>query len=253
MSHPAEETLLAHADGELAALEQAQVAHHLARCTACRARVEGLKSVTASLGALVHALDTAEPVAWQVDEPASSSKAADLRPVRVLAPSPPVRRRDALAVRWAAAISLAAGAAAAAALLGVPLLQPDPAAGPLVPYTAAPSPAAGGAIAVQPDQGALDIVLENVAPDTHIAFAFHAGDDVVVEIRESDTAWFRAARGQLTADLRGRTATIQVRAPSALRAGVLRVNGQLTARFAGGELTRVRALAGVTVSTLEGR
>lgn len=270
MWHPAEETLLAHTDGELAALEQAKVSHHLTRCAACRLRSEQVRTTTTALVAVLGALDGAEPDSWHAGAPAGSGArhgalpgyahpAVGGEPARAAVshahPQPAAsRRRTGRDSRWAAGIALALGAAGAAAMFGLPLLENARREAPAIEMprgVAAPS-AAGGAIAVQPVDGVFELALENVAAaGTRVTVEFSEADDVAIEIAHSEHTRFRAARGVVTADLSGTPASVHLRAPASLRAGVLRVDGIVIATFSAGTLIRVVDVAGRVVSIAE--
>ena len=117
MEHPSFDDLSAHLDGELAPIDDAEVADHSASCDECHAALDQLRMVQVALYGLPRNVPTsAERAAWH------DAVKADLGTAHQAAvlPMPPRRRRPAL-LPWVAAAAVAAMVLG----LGIPVLLRD--------------------------------------------------------------------------------------------------------------------------------
>jgi hypothetical protein len=276
MTHPTKELLVALADGELDATEEARTLRHLEACTTCAATLAEVQETRAAFASVLGTLDAAEPPAWVLaadrlpDLPDSIVLADELddatfahaRDVDVVdigreratrserpgngdrsmhAARRTPRRSAPPAWRWAAAILVTS--AAAAAVLREPLANVlRRGGGPDVAITAvqppAQTPPAGGVL-LTPVDGAAEIELANGAAGTRIGIGYHDRAEILVEATSEGTPQFThdAGRGAVRADLAGARHDLRIVVPADLRRLRIVADGAVLAVIEAGRLT----------------
>lgn len=257
MTHPSNETLVALVDGELSGIEQQHMSRHVDDCASCTAALAELAESRSLFERLLDRLDAGEPAQWSagqdmVDAIRARNENRTLMPrswAAVDVPAPVPSRPQPTAWRWAAGLILLSGVAAAAivtpALIRRVSTDDAPAAdAPPVPV----QPESGGAVAVAPVDGSVDVALSNVANGTRVEIAFHARTDVSVDV--SGAPGFVARDGHIGVDLRGERTILRVSLPGDLRSGRILVEGQPAAVIEQGRIMNLRTDLGVVIDSV---
>lgn len=259
MSHLAGETLVAFVDGEMEPLAERRATRHLESCTVCSTTAAEFDGTCALFAGALQWLDDDEPAAWASLGPAP--EVVRTRVARPAAPrtpvatggSAPVRAGDVhvrppgRALRWAAAVTLLAGTAAAAVMAPGLVTRVRTA---LRPADTGPAPAAvdaTGAVAVSPVNGAVDILLMGAAEGTRVRIALHDLDDVLVDYTAAVPPRFIARDGSVSLDLGGNAATLRITVPRTLRTGRIVIDGTVAAVLTQGRVVSVRGDPGIII------
>lgn len=265
--HPANDVLLAHSDGELSDIEEAQVARHVAGCADCVQTLARLRETADLFAGVLHGIDASEPDAWSAT-PAETGilpfpvAARRVHAARTARSEQPARaetvRRAALpaAWRWAAGILLFTGAAAAATLVVRPDLFRD---SPSVVATPAVSPgdapeSGGGAVAVRTVDGTVLVALANADAATRIELVLDDRTDVRVSVEGPATPHFTARDGRVDVDLAAGAARVRVAVPRSAGSARVTVDGVTIVTLQEGVVSPSAAAAGgVTLEAVTGR
>lgn len=253
MSHLTGETLVARVDDELLPLEHRQTEHHLAACSQCRARAAALDETRALFAGALQWIDDDEPAAWA--SPLVDARTADRGrpaalpiPLHAAADGTSRWRFPAPALRWAAGVTLLAAATAAAAVMTPGLISrllPDAAVQDAMPP--APANERGGAVAVAPVGGAVEVALTGAARGTRVRIALHDRSDVLVEYTAAVPPRFIARDGYVAMDLGERAAVLRIAVPRGLRTGRISIDGSVVAVLEQGRVVSVRGDPDVSV------
>lgn len=249
MTHASTETLVALLDDELDELEERRTTRHVETCAPCAQDLARLTECRALFGWALQRMDTAEPPEWNTGLAAADGALAPQRAAPAEPSAPAMERSSArprqTPLRWAAGLVLVAGAAAGAIMTPVIVdlvFTSEPA--PAAPSSADVVPASG-AVAVQPIEGAADIVLSGAVEPTHMAVTFEPRGDVMVDY-VGDVPAFVARDGRISVRLTGASTMLRLRVPHDARAVRVLVDGRVAAVLSDGQLVRLRSDVGVT-------
>lgn len=264
-THPTNDVLLAHNDGELSDIEEAQVARHVAGCALCVRTLANLRETADLFAGVLHGIDASEPDGWRATPaeadilpfPAAARRAHAAHTER----SAPHVQADGRAApftawRWAAGILLFTGAAAAATLAVRPDLFRD---SPSAVVTPAASPgdapeSGGGAVAVRAIDGAVLVALAGADPATRVELVPDDRADVRVSVEGPATPHFTARDGRVDVDLAASAATVRVLVPRSLASARVTVDGVTIVTMQDGVVSPAAAAAGgVTLEAVTGR
>lgn len=270
MTHPSTETLVALADGELTGMDEEQTRQHLDDCTSCTATFAELAETHVLFAGVLDEMDATEPARWDAGSdvfdairarnenlmsmPRSWSAVGapqpDARPTRTARPRrpapQPARAANSTAWRWAAGMVLVSGVAAAAIVTPALIRRVATNDAPAIESATVPDARpVGGAVAVAPLDGRVDVALSNVADGTQISIAFHERTDARVDV--AGATGFVARDGHIGVDLRDVRAVVQVTLPHGLPSGRILVGAQPAAVIEAGRIMNLRTDLGVVI------
>lgn len=269
MSHPSEALLLAFADHELEGATHREVEAHVQRCDLCRHALREVEQAMAGLTVELALLDAAAPTAWHApvasatarrggseslvstSAGAGSTRARGTSVWRTARATPSARR--AVPLRWAAALMLMAGGAAAAmsaprwfaSAPPAPAAEADRAA-PVTP-PAANVAVSSAAVSILPVGGEATVVLTSAAGagDGRVIVELSDRSDVQVTVTtatsEQATPRFTSAEGRLGVQLTGNGALVRVAIPANLRAARITHDGATVVTIADGVVAPAEA------------
>lgn len=232
MTHVAEGVLQAYLDQEVTADARTDIDQHLQACSLCTAELDRLRTAAQVFARAIRETDVVAPM---LAAQARLARTPRLQP-QFAAPKP----RRALA--RAAMFVVGLGAVASAAVPGSPvrawisdaltrvglLSEPQSAAAPALPE----APVAEGlpettALAIDPADGRVRIILRNVAPDVSVAVQTVDQPRAVVEATgEAAQARFRTGLGLLeVVGIRGGSVVVQI--PSGVTSATVERDGRI--------------------------
>ena len=255
MSHFTEGVLQAYLDDEVAADARVQVHAHVSDCANCAARLQELRELNASFASAIGSLNT------------RTSTTVSLADLRKRAAKETWRDRWAGSRRYLTRAAVLILGVTVAAVPGSPvrawlvetwngLTQDEPAAVPEVqepPLAPEPTPPPTG-FAVHPRAGAIQVILESLAPGTVVRVVLTDSNRAFVEASGgSATAKFRTSTGQAVIT-GGDQGEIRISVPRGVN-GTVELNGRPLVvkqgeelRFVGtGESQRVADGVGFTI------
>jgi len=252
-THAMDDELQALLDGEVDGLVEAGLRAHLNTCGECTRVFERLRSAAGCFALAIEAVDAGEPVRWgeagfavEAGRIAESAGSRGISATMVSASRTPPGGMASLGlpspIRWAAGLTLfLAGAASAALVLGVPILPGREAGAPASQSDVLATSTPGAAVAVQPLEGAVEVILADVAPGSELQMNFGEGGDVLVDVAGVGLSRFEVRDGTVSADLAGVPARVTVVFPRGIEEVLVRVGNQVVARAGRGEMSPAEA------------
>jgi anti-sigma factor RsiW len=237
MTHIEEGVLQAYLDAEVTAGARAEIDRHLQECSACAAELDGMRSAALLFSNAVRQSDVQAPVLM------AQARFAGVQRLERKAPAYGPRRALARAAMFIVGLAAVAGAAVpgspvrawiSGALTRAGLLdESQSAAAPATPEEApavvrdAPE---STALAIEPVDGRVRIVLKNVKPEAAVTVRMIDGPRVVVEASGTAAkARFRTGSGSLElSGVEGGTVIVQI--PRTVTDGLVEQDGRIIFR-----------------------
>ena len=252
-THAMDDELQALLDGEVEGPVEAGLRAHLGACEECTRVFERLKKTAGCFTQAMEAVDAGEPGHWgdngftgESGRIAETSGSHGIPAARVSVRRMALRRvswpGSPGPMRWAAGLTLfLAGAASAALVLGVPILPGREAGAPQPASDLLATSTPGAAVAVQPREGSVEVLLVNVTAGSALQMKFGEDGDVLVDVAAGGLSRFEVRDGSVSADLAGVPARVIVVVPREIDEVLVRVGGQVVARAGGGVVSPAEA------------